>query len=79
MASGAVCFLTPLDANMLSFFSDFDNIIEFNNFNEFHIKLIRLESSEWLYNSISLQALSIGARFSWKDYAIKVYDEITRV
>lgn len=79
MASGAVCFLTPLDANMLSFFTDFDNIIEFNNFNEFYIKLIRLESSESLYNSISLQALSVGAKISWKDYAIKVYDEITRV
>lgn len=79
MAGGAVCFLTPLDTNMLSFLRDFDNIIKFDNFNEFYKNLIRLESTESLYNSISLQALKAGTSFTWKDYAIKVYNEITRI
>ncbi len=79
MAGGAVCFLTPLDANMLSFFKDFNNIVKFDDFNDFYINLIRLENSEFLYNSISLQALSVGTEFTWKDYAIKVNNEITRV
>lgn len=79
MAAGAVCFLTPLDAEMLSFLEDFNNIIKYNDFNDFHINLMRLESSDSLYNSISLQALRAGTAFSWKDYAVKVYNEITRV
>lgn len=79
MASGAVCFLTPLDANMLSFFSDFHNIIEFNNFAEFYTKLKRLESRESMYKSISLQALKVGTDFTWKDYALKAFYEITGV
>lgn len=79
MAGGAVCFLSPLDANMLSFLKDFHNIISFNNFTDFYINLKRLESNESLYNSISLQALKVGTGFTWKDYALKVYNEITRV
>lgn len=79
MAGGAVCFLSPLDAQMLSSFQDFDNIIKYNNFNIFYKNLIRLENDELLYNSISLQALKIGTDFTWKDYALKVYNEITRI
>ncbi len=79
MAGGAVCFLTPLDAGMLSSFRDFDNIIKFNNFSVFYRNLIRLENDESLYNSISLQALKTGTGFTWKDYALKVYNEITRI
>ncbi len=79
MAGGAVCFLSPLDASMLSFLKDFDNMIKFNNFTDFYKNLIRLESNESFYNSISLQALKVGTNFTWKDYAIKVYNEITRI
>lgn len=79
MAGGAVCFLSPLDANMLSSFRHFGNIIKFNTFNDFYSNLIRLESDESLYNSISLQALKVGTAFTWNDYALKVYNEITRI
>jgi hypothetical protein len=79
MAGGAVCFLTPMDANMLSVFRDFVNIVKFNNFTGFYNNLIRLESNESLYNSLSLQALNAGTGFTWMDYAIKVNNEIARV
>jgi hypothetical protein len=79
MAGGAVCFLTPIDANMLSFLTDFNNIIKFNNFTDFYAKLKRLEINETMYNSISLQALSVATRFTWENYAVKVYNEITRI
>ena len=79
MAVGAVCFLSPLDSNMLSSFRNFENIIKFNVFNDFYSNLMRVESNESLYNSISLQALTVGTDFTWNDYALKVYNEITRI
>ena len=79
MAGGAVCFLSTLDAHMLSSFRHFDNIIKFDNFNTFYENLIRLENDELLYNSISLQASKLGTDFTWEDYALKVYNEITRI
>jgi hypothetical protein len=79
MAGGAVCFLSTLDAHMLSSFRHFGNIIKFDNFNTFYENLIRLENDELLYNSISLQASKLGTDFTWEDYALKVYNEITRI
>jgi hypothetical protein len=79
MAAGAVCFLTPLDAEMAVFLKHSNNIIRFNNFPDFYTNLMDLESNVSLYNSISLQAKTISAAFSWKDYAVKVFYDIERL
>ncbi len=79
MSCGAVCFLTPLDAEMLNFFKDLENIVKFYNFKDFMDKLSRLESNKLIYNYISLHSLQVREMFNWKEYAVKVYNEITRI
>jgi hypothetical protein len=77
LSGGAVCFLTPLDASMLSNFVDGENIIKFSDFKEFYEKLIKVETSDVLYNSISLHAKTAGTNFTWEDYAVKVKNELS--
>jgi hypothetical protein len=79
LAQGAVCFATSLDVNMLNKLKDEDNIVQFDSFDEFYSKLLRLEGNNTLYNKISLQAVLVAKTLSWRNYVDTVYNEIVKI
>ncbi|HEX8332426.1 MAG TPA: glycosyltransferase family 4 protein [Segetibacter sp.] len=77
MSTGAVCIVTPKDAEMLNILEDGKNIVQFRDSDDFKLKLMQLESDESMYNSISLQASKVKSLFTWSDYAVKVCNDIS--
>lgn len=75
MACGKPVFLTPLDLSTCKIFKDMENVVCFQNENDFLKKLCFLEENNELYLKISKKALeTVKAYFDWNKYAEKIYE-----
>jgi hypothetical protein len=79
LSGGSVCFVTLKDLKMLKILKDGDNIVKFEDYDEFYSKLLRLEANDILYSQISVNALQVGTTFSWSKYVDTVYNEVAKV
>jgi polysaccharide biosynthesis protein PslH len=78
MASGAVCFITGIDKNMLHDINDMEHAVIFNSAESFAKKVKLLSNDKGLYNIISKNAKQLVQvkMHSWESYALKVKEEI---
>lgn len=78
MSIGKPVFCSPLDASTSRHFKDMENVVVYNNADDFIKKLEILENDLRLYEKISRQAQdTIKYNFNWDLYAKKVYEIIT--